>query len=201
MSNQLVLVMSLDHILLGVLRTPAAGYEIKRQFDQVFCHFWAADLPQIYRTLNRMHQDGLLSVVRRPSDKGPDRRVYQITPAGRQALREWLTSSPTLATERIGFLAQTFFLGALEDDRAALAFMHQLRGTLDAELQVLQGIARQWAAADPGYPDCADRDDFYAQLTLDLGIQKLTAKMAWAARCIRRIEDRITREGRREQVA
>jgi DNA-binding PadR family transcriptional regulator len=192
--------MSLDHILLGILRVPASGYDIKQQFDQVFSHFWAADLPQIYRTLNRMESAGLLSVTQEASDKGPERRVYRITPAGWQALRAWLTTAPTLTTERIGHVAQTFFLGALEDDRAALDFMHALRAELDRELGVLQEIAKQWAAQDPSYPDCADRDDFYAQLTLDLGIQKLTAKTAWVGRCVRRIEDRI-REESREHVA
>lgn len=183
--------MSLDHILLGILRTPASGYQIKQLFDQVFSHFWATDLPQIYRTLNRMQKDGLLVVQEEPSERGPARRVYQLTESGRAALRDWLTTAPTLATERIGFLAQTFFLGALEDDHQALDFMHALRAELDREVAVLQGIAKGWAAEDPTYPDCADRDDFYAQLTLDLGIHKLTTKAAWASRCIRRIEDRI----------
>lgn len=187
--------MALDHILLGILRTPASGYQIKQQFDQVFSHFWATDLPQIYRTLNRMEKDGLLAVQEEPSERGPARRVYQLTESGRAALREWLITAPTLASERIGFLAQTFFLGALEDDRQALEFMHALRAELDRELDLLQGAARDWAAADASYPDCTDRDDFYAQLTLDLGIQKLTTQVAWASRCIRRIEDRI-REAR-----
>ncbi|HUG28147.1 MAG TPA: PadR family transcriptional regulator [Gemmatimonadales bacterium] len=183
--------MALDHILLGILRTPASGYQIKQQFDQVFSHFWATDLPQIYRTLNRMQKDGLLMVQDEPSDRGPVRKVYSLTPAGANALREWLTTAPTRATERIGFLAQTFFLGALEDDRQALEFMHGLRRELDQELDILHGVAKGWAAADPNYPDCADRDEFYAQLTLDHGIHKLTTKAAWASRCIRRIEDRL----------
>jgi PadR family transcriptional regulator, regulatory protein AphA len=183
--------MSLDHILLGILRSPASGYQIKQHFDQVFSHFWATDLPQIYRTLNRMEKEGLLRVHEAPSERGPSRRVYQLTGSGRTALREWLTTAPTLASERIGFLAQTYFLGALEDDRKALDFMHGLRAELERELNILQGIARGWAAEDLGYPDCADRDDFYAQLTLDLGIQKLTTQAAWASRCIRRIEDRM----------
>lgn len=186
--------MSLDHILLGILRTPAAGYEIKRRFDEVFSHFWAADLPQIYRTLNRMEREGLLTVSPEPSERGPERRVYRITAAGQAALRDWLTTAPTLATERIGYLAQTFFLGALEDETAALAFFRDLREVLQRELEVLQGIARQWAAEDPSYPDCRERDEFYAQLTLDLGLHKLTTKVAWATRCIRRIEDRIREE-------
>lgn len=183
--------MALDHILLGILRTPAPGYQIGQLVDQNFSHFWATDLPQIYRTLNRMEKDGLLAVQEEPSNRGPARKVYSLTPAGANALRDWLTTAPTLTTERIGFLAQTFFLGALEDDRQALEFMHRLRRELDQELHILHGVAKGWAAGDPSYPDCTNRDDFYAQLTLDLGIHKLTTTAAWVSRCIRRIEDRI----------
>lgn len=192
--------MSLDHILLGILRTPSSGYEIKQQFDQVFSHFWAADLPQIYRTLNRMERDGMLVASTSASSKGPERRVYRLTAAGKRALRKWLTTAPTLATERIEYLAQTFFLGALEDDESALSFMRELRRVLSDELAVLQGIAAGWAAHDPSYPDCEDREDFYAQLTLDLGVQKLTTKVAWADRCVERIEKRIQEKGH-EHVA
>jgi len=187
--------MSLDHFLLGILRTPASGYDLKHRLDQGFSYFWAADLPQIYRTLNRMEEAGLLSVTTEPSARGPDRRVYQVTPSGLEALHQWLTTAPTLAAERIGYLAQTCCLGALEDDHAAMAFMHELRALLDRQLGALQAIARQWSADDPSYPDCTDRDDFYAQLTLDLGIQKLTTQVAWATRCIRRIESRSGRGG------
>jgi PadR family transcriptional regulator AphA len=182
---------SLDHILLGILRTPASGYEIKQAFDRVFSHFWAADLPQIYRTLNRMERDGWLTASSMASDKGPERRVYRLTATGKRALRKWLTTSPTLATERIEYLAQTFFLGALEDDAAALTFMRQLREILANELVALESIEATWSAADPTYPDCADRDDFYAQLTLEMGLRKLAAKLEWADRCISRIETRI----------
>ena len=192
--------MSLDHVLLGILRRPASGYEIKRQFDQVFSHFWAADLPQIYRTLKRMEDNRWLAASTAASSKGPERRIYRLTAAGKRALRRWLTEAPTLATERIEYLAQTYFLGALEDDAAALSFMHGLRQALADELAVLQGIADGWAAADPTYPDFADRDDFYAQLTLDLGVHKLSTKVAWADRCIARIQKRV-REAGHEHVA
>ena len=192
--------MALDHILLGILRTPASGYGIKQRFDEVFSHFWAADLPQIYRTLNRMERDGLLSATAEASSKGPERRVYRVTARGKRALRTWLSDSPTMATERIEYLAQTFFLGALEDDGAALAFMRSLRDMLSREHATLKGIEAAWAASDPAYPACAGRDDFYAQLTLDLGLHKVATKVAWANRCIARIEARL-READDEQVA
>ena len=183
--------MSLDHILLGILRTPGSGYEIRRQFHDIFSHFWAADLPQIYRTLNRMERDGWLTASAEASEKGPERRVYRVTAGGKRAFRKWLSTAPTLTTERIEYLAQTFFLGALEDEHAALEFMRELRQQLNEELEVLRGIEAHWSAADPSYPDFADRDDFYAHLTLDLGLHKLATKVEWADRCITRIEARL----------
>jgi hypothetical protein len=78
--------------------------------------------------------------------------------------------------------------------------MRELRDVLATELAVLEGIAGQWAATDPTYPDLPDRDDFYAQLTLDLGLNKLGTKLAWADRCISRIEQRLT-EDRHADVA
>ena len=36
--------MSLEHILLGLLREPASGYDLKAIFDERIQHFWAAEL-------------------------------------------------------------------------------------------------------------------------------------------------------------
>ncbi len=45
--------MSLDHILLGILRQPGTGYDIKVAFNEVFNHFWQAQQSQIYRKAPR----------------------------------------------------------------------------------------------------------------------------------------------------
>ncbi len=66
--------MSLKHILLGLLEKPNSGYDIKQYFDQVFRHFWAADLAQIYPTLNRLEKEGLASSDRVVSDKASPRK-------------------------------------------------------------------------------------------------------------------------------
>lgn len=190
--------MALTHILLGLLRTPGSGYDLKQQVDIALPHFWTADLPQIYRTLNRMERDGLLSVSVEPSDQGPDRRMHQLTEFGSTELRRWLESEPSVDTERIGPLAQVCFLGALDDDVAAADQLHALRGALEAQLAELQAMARQWEANDVSYPDCDLADDFYLQLTLDARIHVLQAQVAWASRSIRRVEDRVRRLASRQ---
>jgi DNA-binding PadR family transcriptional regulator len=185
--------MSLEGILLGIVRDrPASGYDIKQQFDRVFVHFWSATLPQIYRTLRKLQDEGLLGSREEPSDKGPDRRVYRITAKGKAALRRWLDAGPELGSERVHWLAQTLFLDALGDRTAQRAFLARLRDALAAERDLLREIARGWGAEDPRYPDFPDDDaQFFAQLTLDLGIHKLAVKAEWAERCIQRLDRRL----------
>ena len=67
--------MSVENIILGLLEEPSTGYQIKRDFDEVFNNFWAAEQSQIYRTLKSLESRGLVRSRLEPSDRGPDRRV------------------------------------------------------------------------------------------------------------------------------
>ena len=98
--------MSLDHILLGMLETPAAGYDLGREFEASARLFWAAELSQIYPTLKRLESRGLLSSERVPSDRGPDRKVYSRTEAGTAELERWLREEPELGHARLSPVAQ-----------------------------------------------------------------------------------------------
>ena len=92
--------MSLENILLGLLRSPKSGYELKDEFDAGVANFWPAELSQIYVTLKRLTKRGWLANRVEPSGKGPDRRVYRRTADGRRALRAWLAGEPQIGDER-----------------------------------------------------------------------------------------------------
>ncbi|HEX7046573.1 MAG TPA: PadR family transcriptional regulator [Gammaproteobacteria bacterium] len=173
--------MSLDHILLGILREPAAGYDIKQQFEQVFNHFWYADLAQIYRSLNRLEKGGLLRSRIEPSDRGPDRKVYRRTAQGTQALDKWLRGGPVFGSEKFAYLAQAFFLGHLHDTEASEEFFTTLREELVAKLEALVAIEQGWKAeCGRGFPDVLDDAEFHEYLTLDMGLRKTRALVDWA---------------------
>ena len=183
--------MALEHILLGLLREPGSGYDIKRAFEEAIGHFWAAELSQVYPTLNRMERDGLLKSRSEPSERGPPRKVYSVTAAGRRALREWLARPPSVATERIEWLAQVWFLD--EEPERALPFFRALRAALAKELAALEAIEDYWRSNDPRYPDDLPDDEFFKQLTLASGLSKGRARLEWADECIARIEARRDR--------
>ena len=182
--------MSLRHILLGMLREPLSGYDLRKRFDQSLKNFWRAELSQIYPQLKKMESEGLLTSKRMASDIGPQRRVYRRSSKGRKELVSWLKGGPTVGEERIGYLAQVFFLANLEDDDKTLSFMRQLRGYMAQRLEHLESIEAEWRQNDPRYPDDLPDVEFYPQLTLAMGLRKYRANIDWCDEAIARIEKR-----------
>ncbi|NLS13494.1 PadR family transcriptional regulator [Vibrio sp. SM6] len=95
--------MSLPHVILTVLSTrDATGYDITKEFSASIGYFWKASHQQVYRELNKMAENALVTCVLEPQEGKPDRKVYSITDAGRSALGEWFeqpTAHPTVRDE------------------------------------------------------------------------------------------------------
>ncbi|MGH7587276.1 MAG: PadR family transcriptional regulator [Gemmatimonadota bacterium] len=193
--------MSLPHILLGLLREPASGYDLKAEFEKRIRHYWSAELSQIYPTLKRMEGQGWLASATEPSDRGPDRRVYTRTKAGHEELLRWLEGPPQVGAERFAYLAQIAFMDELGDFRRTLAFMRALRVRLAAWEAELRAIEAGVFSAMPGYPDDLPADELHDHVTLRMGLHTLAAKLAWCDETIARIERRLAATtGRRSGV-
>ena len=179
---------SLRHILLGLLHEPASGYDLKQQFNGPLRYFWAAELSQIYPTLGRMEDAGLLSSRTADSPRGPQRKVYRRTHRGTKVLADWLRQ-PEVGTERLPWLAQVFLLGEARDPEIALGLFRALRDKVQGQLDELREVEVSWRC-DPRYPDALPDEDFYPQLTLNLGLRKYAVIVDWCEDCIARIEAR-----------
>ncbi|MCL4810113.1 MAG: PadR family transcriptional regulator, partial [Thermoanaerobaculia bacterium] len=93
--------MSLPHVLLGLLsRGPASGWDLKTRMARDLSLGWDAELTQIYPALRRLLRAGFVTMKRRRSEKGPPRREYRLTPAGRREFREWLAEPLALPRPR-----------------------------------------------------------------------------------------------------
>jgi DNA-binding PadR family transcriptional regulator len=79
-------------ILQRLEATPMSGYELKKRFSSSLGYGWRAYDTQIYRELKALEAAGLVRGRAEKGDRGPDRRVYSVTPAGRSALVAWLES-------------------------------------------------------------------------------------------------------------
>ncbi len=106
----------LKYVLLGVLNyQPLTGYQLKQFMDQAAGNFWYAQTSQIYRTLDQLEKDGMLTSHIQAQDERPDRRLYQITPAGRNDLRAWLAEPMTeLQTSKDALLVRLYFSAQMD---------------------------------------------------------------------------------------
>ena len=182
--------MSLRHILLGMLTEPRSGYDLKKEFNQSLRNFWNAELSQIYPQLQKLEKEGLLSSRLVASSAGPPRRVYRQTARGRRELQSWLADGPRVGEERIAYLAQVYFLGELSEPERAIEFMQELRDHMATWLESLRAAEVEWRTNDPRYPDALPDEEFFAQLTLALGLKKVAANVEWCDECIARLAAR-----------
>lgn len=79
--------MSLRHaVLAALLEGEASGYELAKRFDLSVANFWSATPQQLYRDLERLESDGLVSARLVEQQRRPNKRVFTLTPAGRDEL-------------------------------------------------------------------------------------------------------------------
>jgi DNA-binding PadR family transcriptional regulator len=179
--------MSLDHAILGFLSyQPLSGYDLKKVFDVSVRHFWPADQSQIYRTLSRLEQTGLVEMEVFEQTERPDRKVYHITGAGRTELHNWLASQVDMPELRTAPLIQVFFAAQLSDEEILVLFQHaaeQLQATL-ARYDEVPGLIEE-QMADFKSP----RDAFFWMLTLESGYRTARTRLEWAQEIIQRIKD------------
>ena len=87
----------------------ASGYAIKSEVERSTKRYWGASIGGIYPELKRLTEAGLISVRDDPRGESP-RHVYELTPAGTDALHHWLTAcaNPTLEMRDEGLLRLRF---------------------------------------------------------------------------------------------
>ena len=86
-----LVVVALEHaILVSLAERASSGYDLARRFDKSIGQFWSATHQQIYRVLSRMESDGWVRVAIVAQDGRPDKKVYDVTPAGHAELAAWL---------------------------------------------------------------------------------------------------------------
>lgn len=132
--------MSIKFAILGFLsRAPATGYELKKQFADDPVLYWSGNNNQIYRALLELHRDGLVTQDVELHEDSPPRKVYSINPAGRDALRDWVRSTPELPQLRHGFLVQLTWGDVLTADE-----LDALLAEYAEEVRVEQLMLREW---------------------------------------------------------
>ncbi len=174
--------MSLQHAILALMsEVPMSGYDLKTiGFDRKVNHFWSADQAQIYRTLDKLVEEGWADSQLEIQHDHPNRKVYSITPSGQEELNRWLIEFQPLPVKREPFLIQLFFGAGLSNQN----LLSLLESQLTNHQQRLNSY-EQVSLKLPGVDNPAiSRADILHRLTLECGLSSEKALVEWLKKCI-----------------
>jgi DNA-binding PadR family transcriptional regulator len=120
--------MNVRTLCLGILSLQeASGYEIKTDVeDGLFSHFIDASFGSIYPALTQLAAEGYVTVREEEQTGKPDKKVYAITEAGRNALARAISVSPAKDKYKSEFLFQMLLQEYLSPEIMLVAIQKQL---------------------------------------------------------------------------
>ncbi|BCJ39358.1 PadR family transcriptional regulator [Actinoplanes ianthinogenes] len=93
-------------LLAALIDRESSGYDLAKRFSVSVANFWTATPQQLYRELEKMEAEGLLSARMIKQDRRPDKRLFSVTEAGRAALFAFTQQDPKPTTVRDELLVQ-----------------------------------------------------------------------------------------------
>ncbi|HZA85403.1 MAG TPA: PadR family transcriptional regulator [Acidimicrobiales bacterium] len=164
--------MQKEVVLAMLAKEPSHGYELRARLRQALGPLGEAMNPgHVYVTLARLETAGLVTAERSPglADR-PDRKVYELAPAGQQRVAEWLAEvawpKPDLAEFHLKLIA------------AAAAGLADPVGIVDTQRRELLRRLRDAERAAMAEPDGSD-----AVLLLEGVVLRLQADLRWLEAC------------------
>lgn len=172
-----------EAILVCLADDPLTGYDLAKTFSQSIGFFWHADHQQIYRVLRRLKDDGLVTDELVVQDGRPNKRVYSITPAGRQRLLSWSRESHDAASVKDDLLVKLYGLehldvAAVRDQVAQRLDQHRRRLALYERIE-----AQGYGAVDPEDAATTGR-----MLGLALGLSYERSWIDWCEMAMARLD-------------
>ncbi len=167
--------------LLALLaKEPAHGYELKSQLERVFGESYPPpNIGQVYLTLQRLEKGGLIRGEDVVQADRPNKRIYEITRAGRQVVDEWLAEPSEGPRVRDDFFMK-LALGPLAGVTDRLELINRQRRHYLAQMRALSrlGSAGSVSAANGG-----NGDHRIGGLLIEGAILHVQADLDWLDRC------------------
>lgn len=163
--------LSPEYALLGILmRGPKHGYELHGYSSSEMSQFWHLSMSQVYALLKRMEKDGMVVSRKEWQDKGPAKKIFSITQAGKGRFLDWVYSPVKHVRDlRIEFIAKLFFIKELKL-KGVSAIIDKQIGVLQEKLDVTRNSKERTT------------DEFQAALH-SFKIAQTTSALDWLNQC------------------
>jgi PadR family transcriptional regulator AphA len=165
-----------EAVALGVLSEgERSGYDLLKRVESSVGHIWAPAKSQLYAILPRLVESGFARrrMVRQTSR--PDKQLYRLTPAGKQAVRAWLEHA---APRSFDELMLKVFFAKLVPRASLVRQLEDFREEQLAQLEEYREIEGE-IAHKPG--------SRYGYLTLQYGLALMPCRLEWIDRALKEL--------------
>lgn len=173
--------MSVRNAILGLLaQRPRHGYELRAAFEALVGgeSMWDVKPAQVYTTLARLEESGLVNQVTVDQDSGPEKRIYGLTDQGRAELDEWFATGVAAEHQRDEFFVK-LMLSVGTDGADPYRVIQAQRAKLFREMHAL---TTRRNAANP-------KRELAQIFLLDKSIMHLDADLRWLELIEARLDD------------
>lgn len=174
-----------SYAVLGLLTIgPMSRYDLVAFAEASIAHFWTIAKSQIYGELSRLEDLGYVKGTDVKQSGLPDKRIYEVTPEGLEALDAWL-AEPGFEPDRFrsGVLVKLFFASRMPEERLTemiAAYRSRLEEHTDYHQRIVDGLEQS-----PGAQ--------YMRATALLGLRIHETVLAWANELLRTLESSPTK--------
>lgn len=173
--------MSVRNAILGLLaQQPRHGYELRAAFEALIGggDIWDVKPAQIYTTLSRLEEAGLVHQDGVEQDGGPEKRIYSLTASGRAELADWFGAGVAAEHHRDEFFVK-LMVSLYSDEIDPYQVIRAQRNRLYQDLHVL--TARR--------NGIDSRRELAQIFLLDKSIMHLEADLRWLDLLEARLDD------------
>lgn len=173
---------TLKYAILGLLmQSPMTGYDISKAFGVGLGSFWSAKHSQIYPELKRLAEEGLIRYSTVIQGEKLEKKLYEITPSGKQDFLAWLDQDQPLdPTPKDVFRLRSYYSQWLSEE----AYLELLQKQIEKRRVKLDFLSNSlqasYGGADPRTLTGAARGDY---LVLLGAVMRERTYMDWLLRC------------------
>ncbi|MCV7079281.1 PadR family transcriptional regulator [Mycobacterium szulgai] len=178
-----------DAVLAALLEGESSGYDLAKGFDASVANFWMATPQQLYRELDRLAEQGLISARVVHQERRPNKRMYTLTEAGHEAIRQFTARAPKPSVIRDELLVKVQAADA-GDTQAVRDFIAGRLHWASAKLQRYERLRARMLDGRTEGAFLAEAERVGPYLTLLRGISFEEENIRWAEHALTIIDHR-----------
>ena len=173
-----------DAVLAALLEGESSGYDLAKSFDASVANFWMATPQQLYRELDRLAEQGLIQARVVHQERRPNKRMYSLTEAGREAIQRFTATAPKPSVIRDELLVKVSASDA-GDAQAVREFIVERLQWATAKLQRYERFRTRLLDGRTEEEYLAQAERVGPYLTLLRGISFEQENIRWAERALK----------------